>query len=65
MFDMVVTRSHELETLSRELRNNLTDEVVLALRESEHSAIHACQASLGLLLEDIGSIKDWQAHGKR
>jgi ParB-like chromosome segregation protein Spo0J len=64
MFDMVVTRSHELETLSRELRNNLTDEVVLALRESEHSAVHACQSSLGLLLEDIGSIEDWQARRK-
>jgi len=65
MFDMVVTRSHELETLARELRSNLTDEVVLALRESEHSAVHACHNSLGLLLEDIGSIEDWQARGKR
>ena len=65
MFDMVVTRSHELETLARELRNNLTDEVVLALRESEHSAVHACQSSLALLLEDIGSNEDWQARGKR
>jgi ParB family transcriptional regulator, chromosome partitioning protein len=65
MFDMVVTRSHELDSLARELRNNLTDEVVLALQEFEHSAVHACHTSLGLLLEDIGSIKDWQARGKR
>ena len=65
MFDMVITRSHELETLARDLRNNLTDEVVLALRESEHSAVHACRDSLGQLLDDIGSITTWQDRGRK
>ena len=65
MFDMVIARSHELDTLASELRKNLTDEVVLALRESDHSAAHACHNSLGLLLADIGSVKDWQVRGKR
>jgi ParB-like chromosome segregation protein Spo0J len=65
MFDMVIARSHELNTLASDLRKNLTDEVVLALRESDRSAVHACYNSLGLLLADIESVKDWQVGGKR
>ena len=65
MFDMVVVRSHELDTLTNELRKSLTDEVVLALRESDHSAVVDCLGTLGRLLEDIGSIENWQARGRR
>ena len=65
MLDMVVARSHELATLSDELRKNLTDEVVLALRESDHAPVTECIGSLGRLLEDIGSVVNWQTHRKR
>ena len=65
MFDMVVARSHELATLSDELRNSLTDDVVLELRGSDSSSISACHDSLKRLLEDISSVVDWQNRGRR
>jgi len=65
MFDMVVVRSHELATLSDDLRKNLTDEVVLALRDLDGNAINTCQTNLARLLEDIVSVTDWQTRGAR
>lgn len=59
MFDMVVVRSHELATLSDKLCKSLTDEVLLALRESEHASVVECIGNLGRLLEDIGFIDNW------
>lgn len=64
LFDKIVVMTRELETYARKLREELTEESVLALKELDRSDVRKCEQALSRLLADIDVVAAWRPNSQ-